>query len=142
MDSPAMSRFPRRRAFTLVELLVVVGIIVLIVALILSIIPQIRRQSMSTVCLSNQRQLNIGFNQYFTDNSGRFMGVDTGLTAWDWVQGQSNLNGQGFETENALKKGRMWAYIGRGTNVGRAAELAGEHDGKDTAAERDHRDEP
>lgn len=112
-----MSHVPRRRAFTLVELLVVVGIIVLIVALILSIIPQIRRQSMSTVCLSNQRQLNIGFNQYFTDNSGRFMGVDTGLTAWDWVQGQSNLNGQGFETENALKKGRMWAYIGQQASV-------------------------
>lgn len=104
---------PKRRVgFTLVELLVVVAIIALIVALVLSIIPQIRRQSMSAVCLSNQRQLFIGFNQYYGDNSGRFMGVDTGLTAWDWVQGQSNLNAQGFETENALKKGRMWPYIG------------------------------
>ena len=100
------------RAFTLVELLVVIAIIALVVSMVLTIIPQIQRQSKSVVCLSNQRQLNIGFVQYYGDNSGRFMGVDTGLTAWDWVQGQSNLNGNGFETENAVKKGRMWPYIG------------------------------
>ena len=75
------------RAFTLVELLVVIAIIALVVSMVLTIIPQIQRQSKSVVCLSNQRQLNIGFVQYYGDNSGRFMGVDTGLTAWDWVQG-------------------------------------------------------
>ena len=100
------------RAFTLVELLVTVGIIVLIVALVLSIVPQIRRQSMSAVCMSNQRQLNVGFVNYYGDNSGRFMGVDTGIHEWDWVQGQTNLNGNGFETENAIKKGRMYPYVG------------------------------
>ena len=48
------------RAFTLVELLVVIAIIALVVSMVLTIIPQIQRQSKSVVCLSNQRQLNIG----------------------------------------------------------------------------------
>ncbi|RLS97210.1 MAG: type II secretion system protein [Planctomycetota bacterium] len=101
----------RRRAFTLVEVLVTIAIISLLVALIIVTIPQVQRQSRSSVCLSNQRQLTMGFTLYYTDNAGRFMGVDTGLTAWDWVQGQSNLTGQGYETENAIKKGRMYPYI-------------------------------
>jgi prepilin-type N-terminal cleavage/methylation domain-containing protein/prepilin-type processing-associated H-X9-DG protein len=99
------------RAFTLVEVLVVISIIALVVALLMVTIPQIQRQSRSAQCLSNQRQLNFGFVQYYGDNSGRFMGVDTGLTAWDWVQGQSNLNGNGYEVEAAVTKGRMWPYI-------------------------------
>ena len=106
-----------RRGFTLVELLVVIAIISLIVALIAISIPQVQRQSRSVQCLSNQRQLNVGFTQYYGDNSGRFMGVDTGLTQWDWVQGQGNLNGNGFETINALKRGRMWSYIGQNEAV-------------------------
>ena len=72
-----------RRGFTLVELLVVIAIISLIVALIAISIPQVQRQSRSVQCLSNQRQLNVGFTQYYGDNSGRFMGVDTGLTQWE-----------------------------------------------------------
>jgi prepilin-type N-terminal cleavage/methylation domain-containing protein/prepilin-type processing-associated H-X9-DG protein len=108
---PRLSSVSRARGFTLVELLVTIAIIALIVALLLIAIPQIQRQARSSVCLSNQRQLNQGFVLYYSDNAGRFMGVDTGLTAWDWVQGQGNLNGNGYETENALNKGRMWSYI-------------------------------
>jgi hypothetical protein len=106
--------------FTLVELLVVVAIIVLIVGLLITAIPKIQRESRSALDLSNQRQLNIAFTQYYGDNSGRFMGVDTGLTPWDWVQGQTNLNAQGFETINALKKGRMWSYIDGNPDVYRS----------------------
>ena len=114
-------RFPAPRSgFTLVELLVVIAIIVLILGLLITTIPQIRRESRSAVCLNNQRQLNIGFTAYYGDNTGRFMGIDTGLTQWDWVQGQSNLNGQGFETINALKKGRMWNYINGNAEVYRS----------------------
>ncbi|MFM1804980.1 MAG: hypothetical protein RL136_1859 [Planctomycetota bacterium] len=101
-----------RPGFTLVELMVVVAIIVIILAFLIVAADQVVRESKSTVCLSNQRQLYVGFNQYYADNSGRFMGVDTGLTSWDWVRGQQNLNAQGFETEKAVTDGRMWDYIG------------------------------
>ncbi len=108
------NRTTTNRAFTLVEVLVTLAIIALLVALLIVVIPQVQRQSRSSVCLSNQRQLNMGYSLYYSDNAGRFMGVDTGFFAWDWVQGQSNLNGQGFETENALKLGRMFPYVGGG----------------------------
>ena len=114
---PTASSREERRGFTLVELLVTIAIIALIVALLFTGIPQIQRQARSSICLSNQRQLNQGFVLYYSDNSGRFMGVDTGLTAWDWVQGQGNLNGNGYETEAALSKGRMWSYIGQNSAV-------------------------
>lgn len=101
-----------RRAFTLVELLVTIAIIALVLSLVLVSLSKMQHAAKNAQCLSNQRQLNVGFINYYGDHSGRFMGVDTGLTAWDWVQGQTNLNGQGYETENALKKGRMWPYVG------------------------------
>ena len=109
-----------RRGFTLVELLVVIAIVALLASLLAMGVPQIRRHARSSQCLSNQRQLNVAFTQYYGDNAGRFMGVDTGLTQWDWVQGQTNLTPQGFETLNALRKGRMWSYIGENPDVYRS----------------------
>src|SRR5437762_1992254 len=46
-----------RRAFTLVELLVVVGIIVLLVAILLPTLHNARIASQDAVCLSNLRQI-------------------------------------------------------------------------------------
>jgi prepilin-type N-terminal cleavage/methylation domain-containing protein/prepilin-type processing-associated H-X9-DG protein len=106
---PASRPHGTRRGFTLVEVLVVIAIIALIVALLMVAIPQIQRQARSSVCLNNQRQLNIGFVSYYQDNSGRFMGVDTDRTGWDWVQ---TPQGTVAETETHLKNGRMWPYVG------------------------------
>ena len=59
----------RSLGFTLVELLVVIAIIALIVSLLAAVVPQIQRQARSGQCLSNQRQLNVAFTQYYGDNS-------------------------------------------------------------------------
>lgn len=105
----AFPRRPRSGGFTLVELLVVVALIALVIALVLSAIPQIRRQSNSAVCLSNQRQMNFAFTTYYGDNQGRFVGVDTDRTAWDWVKTPS---GSPAETETHLRNGKLWDYLG------------------------------
>jgi prepilin-type N-terminal cleavage/methylation domain-containing protein/prepilin-type processing-associated H-X9-DG protein len=97
------------RAFTLVELLVVIAIIALIVSLILTGLPEFQRQTRSAKCLSNQRQLNIAFVNYFTDNSGRFVGVDTDRNPWDWV---ITPVGTPYEKRIHLENGRLWKYIG------------------------------
>lgn len=99
----------RALGFTLVELLVVIAIISLIVSMVLIAIPQVQRQARSTVCLSNQRQLNMAFVSYFSDHEGRFIGVDTDRNPWDWVITPS---GTIAETETHLKNGRLWKYIG------------------------------
>lgn len=60
----------RIRAFTLIELLVVVSIIALLIALLLPTLKSARRVARNTVCLSQQRQIGIGFASYATDSSG------------------------------------------------------------------------
>jgi prepilin-type N-terminal cleavage/methylation domain-containing protein len=104
------SRHPlARRAFTLVELLVVIALIAVILSLVLYGVSGIQRQARSAKCLSNQRQINFAFNCYYADNSGRFCGVDTDRNPWDWVK---TPVGTPAETEAHLKNGRLWQYIG------------------------------
>ena len=58
----ARSRTHRSEAgFTLVELLIVLGIVLILLAIALPTIARIREQSASVKCLNNLRQINTGF---------------------------------------------------------------------------------
>lgn len=58
------------RAFSLVELLVVVGIIAILVAIMLPSLQRSVRQAASTVCQHNLREINHGLEMYRMDNNG------------------------------------------------------------------------
>ena len=60
----------RRHAFTLVELLVVIGIIALLVAMLLPALNKAREASKAANCLSNLRQINIAFILFAHENKG------------------------------------------------------------------------
>jgi prepilin-type N-terminal cleavage/methylation domain-containing protein/prepilin-type processing-associated H-X9-DG protein len=93
--SHVMSRtINTRRGFTLVELLVVIGIIAILVALLLPALNKARQQAMMAQCQSNMKQIALGMLQYTFDNKGHMMtgwidanavGCTTYPDGWGWA---------------------------------------------------------
>src|SRR5256886_2622380 len=58
---------PSRPAFTLIELLVVIAIIAILAAILFPVFAQARERARSTTCLSNMKQVAMGFFMYSQD---------------------------------------------------------------------------
>jgi prepilin-type N-terminal cleavage/methylation domain-containing protein/prepilin-type processing-associated H-X9-DG protein len=61
-----------RKAFTLVEILVVIGIIALLMAMLLPALEKANNQAKTAICQSNLQQWNEIWNIFFNDTDGTF----------------------------------------------------------------------
>ena len=88
---PAGAFFPTT-AFTLVELLVVIGVIAILAAMLLPALAGAKMQAARIVCVNNEKQLILAWTVYSGDNNERLVlnGGDTATTSTSahlWVYG-------------------------------------------------------
>ena len=65
-------RVMRRNAFTLVELLVVIGIIGLLIGIMTPVLGRAKRVAARTLCATNLRQIGVSLRAYLNDTNDVF----------------------------------------------------------------------
>jgi len=90
----------RRRAFTLIEILVVVAIIALLVTILLPSLARAREQSKRAVCASNLHQMGLGCLSYASAHKG--IGPFRGWFTYTISEIDREALGYGNETKKVL----------------------------------------
>jgi len=97
--TPRASRIGKAKAFTLVELLVVIGIIALLVAILLPSLQQARRQAAMVQCQSNMKQIAMAILMYADNNKRKLPPATINAVATSGVP-------EGFWWPNELVRGK------------------------------------
>ncbi|MCP4012458.1 MAG: type II secretion system protein, partial [Phycisphaeraceae bacterium] len=107
-------RTPRRAAFTVVEILVVLGVVVTILALVSTGLSNASAASRGTACRSNLRQLHIAAESYLATQGGYPAAIlhhviDGGVrtTTWDFEH----------RPDGTIVEGPIWTHLGGGDRV-------------------------
>jgi prepilin-type N-terminal cleavage/methylation domain-containing protein/prepilin-type processing-associated H-X9-DG protein len=121
--SSAFARPPftngKRGAFTLVELLVVIGIIALLISVLLPALSRAREAANQTACMSNMRQIGLAYMMYANDNKS-------------WLPASARGGGPNFEHDfiqfqnnRDLDRSALGKYLGKISDAGSTNQLIG-----------------
>ncbi|MFC1763747.1 type II secretion system protein [Planctomycetota bacterium] len=133
MTTPSLSKYysewyPYRRhrvpAFTLIELLVVIAVIAVLMGILMPALNRAREQGKRISCMSNLKQLMLGWNMYATDNDERMVfaitneAAETNRThggsrakpqkAWVYYMGESASEEEQYE---GMRTGGLFKYV-------------------------------
>jgi prepilin-type N-terminal cleavage/methylation domain-containing protein/prepilin-type processing-associated H-X9-DG protein len=81
------------RAFTLLELLVVIAIIAILAALLLPVLSSAKKRAAQVTCINSLKQLGLGMQLYLNDSSDTFPGMSSqhsGFQKEDWIYWRTN----------------------------------------------------
>ena len=100
-----MRKIAAKKAFTLVELLVVIGIIAVLISVLLPTLGQAKRAAARTTCASNLRQLGVLWHMYANEYKGAFPDHNEGYGTWELItDDQKNI----FKDKLKMTNGKVF----------------------------------
>src|SRR5687767_11232093 len=114
------------QGFTLVELLVVIGIIALLLTILLPVLSKAKDAANRTACVSNLRQIGLAMMMYVNDNKGKWPAGSTfkrsgeSRSLWQFTPpyGHHGADWVFYQKTRRLEDSRIGPYIG---NKGKGA---------------------
>ncbi len=111
-----------KTAFTLIELLVVIAIIAVLMGILMPALQAVKKQASASNCMSNTKNLSMGWYMYMNDNDGRIMSATDGNPdRWIGVPEDENgvkcagdqINSEVTDEDEirGMKKGKLYAYV-------------------------------